>query len=118
MKCVIDSTLAKWTCYSTIADSLIFIKICNKDSLNFPKLNLKTIIGNVRVVNTKYNSWSSCCGEMELVACWEHKDAGSIPGLAQWVKDPMFLQLQLESQDCSLNLIPGLGAPYATGWPI
>ena len=35
---------------------------------------------------------------------WECWDAGLIPGLAQWVKDPVLLQLQLGLQD----LIPGL----------
>ena len=33
-----------------------------------------------------------------MVASWEYWDAGSIPGLAQWVKDLVLLQLQYKSQ--------------------
>ena len=42
-------------------------------------------------------SRSSGCGAMRLTASWEHWDTGSIPSLAQWVKDPVVLQLWLRS---------------------
>lgn len=47
---------------------------------------------------------SSCCGETG--SSWEGWD------VAQWVKDLALPQLQLNS-----DLIPDLGAPYATGRP-
>ena len=40
-------------------------------------------------------SRSSYCGTMETVVSWEHRDTGSIPDLAQWVKNPALPQLWL-----------------------
>lgn len=56
-------------------------------------------------VNLKIQSRSSCCGTTGLVVSWELWDAGLIPSLAEWTKDPVLLQLQ------GLDLIPGLGTP-------
>ena len=43
---------------------------------------------------TKPDHWSSHCGAMGLTVAWELQDAGMIPGLKQWVKDPALPRLQ------------------------
>ena len=43
-------------------------------------------------------SWSSHWGATGLEAYWEHWDTGSIPGLVQWVKHRVLLQLWLMLQ--------------------
>ena len=64
-----------------------------------------------------WKSWNSCCGTMGWMASVECWDAGLIPSLALWIKDPVLLQQQHRC-NCSLDLIPGLGTPYVNWRPI
>lgn len=47
-----------------------------------------------------------------IVVSLESWNTGSVPGLAQWIKDLALPQLQHGSSD----LTPDLGIPYATRW--
>ena len=48
---------------------------------------------------------SSCCGARGLAVSWNCWEISWIPGLAQWVKDPASLQLQLRSDPWPRNSI-------------
>ena len=48
--------------------------------------------------------------------CLWNMDTGSIPGQQSRLKDPALPQLGVRN-NCGSDLIPGLGTPYAMGWP-
>ena len=48
-----------------------------------PLNEMKPILGEIKNVK----AWSSCLGTAETNPTRYHEVAGSIPGLAQWVKD-------------------------------
>ena len=75
------------------------------------------------------NDWSSHCCAVGLAVSRECWDSGSIPSLAQWVKDPMLLQLWLGSQlqlgsdpwprnaPCAKNLKKKRKQQMSSKWP-
>ena len=55
---------------------------------------------------------------MALVVSLQQQDPGSFPSPAQWVKgSSVATDAEHIGHNCSWDLIPGLGTPYALGRP-
>ena len=59
---------------------------------------------------------SSRYGTRGSAASWEHWDMSSVPSQHNGIEIQCRHSCGL-GQDCGLDLIPGVGAPYAEGWP-
>ena len=63
----------------------------------------------------KTHFWEFLLWAKGSVAYLQIQDAGSIPGPAQWVKRIWCCCSCSIGHNCSLDLIPGPGTPYAIG---
>ena len=57
-----------------------------QNSLTGLKVLLKLVTKNFYMGFKSISCWSSCCGAMGSAVSLQRQDAGSVPGLAPWVK--------------------------------
>ena len=83
----------------------LFLLICSNPHSapwypQFPSLMSQSRLFLKGIIHSVNSYQSSCCGATGSAASWEHWDAGSIPSLAQWVRDLALLQFWLSFQLC------------------
>ena len=67
---------------------MMFVSICPTTRSSFSKLNNLENLTSCHILLKTAQRASSHRGSVEMNLTSIHEDAGSIPGLTQWVKDP------------------------------